>query len=338
MRILVAGLGAIGQRHARNLRTLLGDELDLLAYRQRRLPYVVTDTLERDTARIVEAELALSVHGDLDGAFEHGVDAVFVCTPSSQHLGIAQQAAQAGCHLFIEKPLSQTLEGVDVLQRSVAEQGLQALVGCQWRFHPHVCWLREMVQAGAFGRIHHAEIEYEEYLPDWHPYEDYRTSYAARAEMGGGVVLTQIHDYDLVWWIFGPAHQVTASGGHLSSLEIDVEDTVEARVECRHGTVSVRQCFASRRCRRSISMCTDRGRIALDLLASRVDADAQVETPPALPGFQRNDLFLAEARHFLACIGGREESRIPLADGVAVLELALAVKTSMATGNPVMLA
>ena len=271
MRILIAGLGAIGQRHARNLRTLLGESLDLVAFRQRRLPFVVTETLERDDVLDVERALGVRAYDDLDWALSDGVDAVFVCTPSSQHLSIAQRAADAGCHLFIEKPVSHTLEGIEALERSVAAQALVAMVGCQWRYHPQVRWLRDMVRAEAFGRISQAEIDYAEYLPDWHPYEDYRDSYAARAALGGGVVLTQIHDYDLAWWIFGPPSSVTACGGRLSTLDIDVEDTVDAQIACATAMVRVRQSFASRPPRRSIAVTGDRGSVRVDLLGARVD-------------------------------------------------------------------
>jgi predicted dehydrogenase len=335
VRILIAGLGAIGQRHARNLRMLLGDRLELLAYRQRRLPFVVTEALQRDDRRDVEAELGVRVYDDLDRALAAGVDAVFVCTPSSQHLAIAQRAADHGCHLFIEKPVSHTLDGLEALGRRVSQQNLVVLVGCQWRFHPQVRWLRDMVRAEALGRIDRVEIDYGEYLPDWHPYEDYRTSYAARAALGGGVVLTQIHDYDLAWWIFGPARQVTASGGRLSTLEVDVEDTVDARIDCARARVRVRQTFASPRAYRSIAVHGDSGKIEIDLLSGRAQADGAIAQPEDLTGYRRNEMFLAEARHFTACIAGCETPDIPLADGVAVLQLALAVKASMQTGVPV---
>ena len=169
MRILIAGLGAVGQRHARNLRALFGARVELLAYRRRRLSHVVTDALQADESRDVEADLAISAFEDLDQALAARPDAVFVCTPSSQHLEIAQRAADAGCHLFIEKPLSHTLEGVARLRETVASKGLVVLVGCQWRYHPCVRWLRDRLEAGTLGPIVRAEIDYGEYLPDWHP-------------------------------------------------------------------------------------------------------------------------------------------------------------------------
>jgi predicted dehydrogenase len=321
VRILIAGLGAIGQRHARNLRAICGDGLDLLAYRRRRLAHVITESLQRDDTRDVEAGLGVRSFDDLDLALAERPDAVFVCGPTSRHLEVAQRAGDAGCHLFIEKPVSHTLDGLARLSATVADRGLVALVGCQWRFHPRVRMLHAEIDQGGLGAISHASIDYAEYLPDWHPYEDYRTSYAARADLGGGVVLTQIHDYDLAWWLFGAPARVTASGGHLSDLEIDVEDTVDARLDGGRADVRVRQTFASRERRRSISVTGDRKTMDVDLLN--------------VPGYERNQMFLDEARHFVACVRGEERPSIPLADGIDVLRVALAVKTSMRTGRTV---
>ena len=320
MRILIAGLGAIGQRHARNLRAVLGSDLDLLAYRRRRLPHVITESLQRDDTRDVEAALGVRSFDDLDRALAERPDAVFVCSPSSHHVEAAQRAADAGCHLFIEKPVSHTLDGLSRLADTVAQKELVALVGCQWRFHPSVRQLRGAIDDGRLT-VTHASIDYAEYLPDWHPYEDYRTSYAARAELGGGVVLTQIHDYDLAWWLFGAPARVIASGGHLSDLEIDVEDTVDARLLGGRADVRIRQTFASRDRRRVISVATPEKTLELDLLK--------------VPGYERNEMFLDEVRHFVACVKGDERPSIPLSDGIDVLRVALAVKASMHSGRTV---
>ena len=330
MRILIAGLGVIGQRHARNLRALYGADLELLAFRRRRLPHVVTETLQRDDSRNVETELGVTTFENLDEALAAGPDAVFVCTPSSQHTEIATHAGEAGCHLFIEKPVSHTLEGVECLRDTVRSKGLVAAVGCQWRFHPCVRWLRALIRAGTLGRIDRVEIDYAEYLPDWHLYEDYRTSYAARADLGGGVVLTQIHDYDLAWWLFGVSRVGSASGGHLSDLEIDVEDTVEAWLEGGIVPVHVSQTFAGRPARRTVTVAAEHGLVTVDLLAGRITTDSRLPPAPVFDGYQRNQMFMDEARNFQACLAGLETPAVSLEEGIAVLRLALAVKEAIA--------
>jgi predicted dehydrogenase len=335
VRVLIAGLGAIGQRHARNLRAVYGADLELHAFRRRRLPHVVTEWLERDDSQDVERELEATVFTHLDAALAARPDAVFVCTPSSQHVEIAQRAADAGCHLFIEKPVSHTLDGIERLRETVAAKELIAVVGCQWRYHPCVRWFRDALRAGSFGRILRAEIDYAEYLPGWHAYEDYRRSYAARADLGGGVVLTQIHDYDLAWWLFGPCRRVEASGGHLSSLDIDVEDTVDAVLACDGATVNVRQSFACRSRRRTIAVTGERGSATADLLESRITTDSGPVADAGLTDVPRNQMFMDEVRNFQACLAGTARPEVPLDHGIEVLKLALAVKDAMRTERPV---
>jgi len=332
VRVLIAGLGAIGQRHARNLRAMRPD-VELLAYRQRRLRHVITASFARDDDRDVESELGIRAFADLGEALAARPDAVFVCNPTSQHLDVARRAAEHGSHLFVEKPVSHSMAGLDGLARTVAERRLVALVGCQWRFHPCVLRLKALLESGVLGPVQTAGIEYAEYLPDWHPYEDYRDSYAARAELGGGVVLTQIHDYDLAWWLFGEPHTVHATGGHDSELEIDVEDTVRATLRTALATVVVSQTFASREMRRRISVVTEQAMVTVDLLTGRLDVSTPVAPGLALVDYQRNDMFNAELAHFLSCIELGTTPVIPLDDGIAVLRVALAVKESLRSGR-----
>ncbi|MEA3245927.1 MAG: Gfo/Idh/MocA family oxidoreductase [Gemmatimonadota bacterium] len=336
MRVLIAGLGAIGQRHARNLRALRPD-VELHAFRQRGLRHVVTESLRRDATRDVETELAVTPHATLDDALAARPDAVFICTPSALHLDVALRAAAAGCHLYIEKPVSHTIDGLGRLGALVAERKLVAMVGCQWRYHPCVRRLHELVTGSALGDLRKAKIEYAEYLPDWHPYEDYRTSYAARAELGGGVVLTHIHDYDLAWWLFGPVRHVHATGGHESDLEIDVEDTARAQLDTARGPVLVSQSFASRPPRRRVTI---RGSVATaeaDLIAGRLAVDPPVAEGVTLVDYQRNEMFRAAVADFLRAVEGGGPPGVPLADGVAVLRVALAVKESMRSRRPIVL-
>ncbi|MBI3504322.1 MAG: Gfo/Idh/MocA family oxidoreductase [Proteobacteria bacterium] len=338
MRVLIAGLGAVGQRHARNLRALGGAELDLLAFRQRGLRHVVTAGLERDATRDAEEEFGIRSFTDLDAALAQRPDAVFVCTTTDRHLEIAQRAADAGCHLFIEKPLALTLQGVDELRATVLRNGLVAAIGCQWRFHPCARQLFQLIDAGLLGRIVQAEIEYAEYLPDWHKYEDYRVTWPARAELGGGVVLAHIHDYDLAHWLFGAARRVRASGGKLSDLELEVEDTVDATIETAQATVRVRQTFASRAVTRRITVTGERHAATADLVAGTVRTAPALASSMDRPDYDRNEMFLAEVTHFLAAVERREEPVVPLDDGIAVLCTALAVKESMRTGATIELA
>ena len=97
MKVLIIGLGSIGQRHVRNLRALLGDRVEFLAYRVRRLQHVVTPALEADESHNIEREYGIRVFDTLDSALAAGPQAAFICNPSSMHVPAALACVRAGC-------------------------------------------------------------------------------------------------------------------------------------------------------------------------------------------------------------------------------------------------
>ena len=340
MRILVVGLGAIGQRHVRNLRAVLGPDLELLAYRVRRLSAVISPTLQLETARDVEREHGIRVFHDLREALAKKPTVAVVCNPSSMHLPVALECVYAGCDLFIEKPLSHSLEGLAELLHEVAIQGRIAMVGYQLRFHPCYMRLREILQRGLIGDPLAVRANVGEYLPGWHSYEDYRESYAARADLGGGALLSQIHEFDYLYALFGMPRRLYAVGGHLSSLQIDVEDVASTLMEFefrgRPLPVHLQQDFVQRPASRECEVIGDAGKAIVDFASLSVvqyDAAGEVRSRFQCENFERNQLFLDEMRHFLECVRTRNQPVVDLREGICSLKMALAARESLASGQ-----
>ena len=153
MKVLLVGLGSIGQRHARNLRAVLGEDVQLWAYRVRRLQHIITPDLSIEPDGDVEASLGLRVFMDLDEALAEKPDAVFVTNPNSLHMPVALAAARAGCPLFIEKPLSHDLEGVQELVDIIDGRRLVCFVGYQWRFHPAFRFVQACLDRKTIGHV-----------------------------------------------------------------------------------------------------------------------------------------------------------------------------------------
>lgn len=341
MKILIAGLGSIGQRHARNLRTLLGDGVELLAYRVRGLPHVITERLTLEESSTVEQRYGIRAFGDLDTALAEGPLAVIVCNPTRFHMPTAMKAIRAGCHVLIEKPLSDSDEQVEALIACASRRRLVAAVGYQLRFHPALTRLRELLDEGRVGRILNVRAEWGEFLPDAHPYEDYRLSYAARAELGGGVILCYIHELDYLIWLFGEPRRVSATGGRSGILDVDVEDhattTMVNTIAGHDVTIELLQSFAQQRPSRSCVIRGETGTIALDLMTPSVEvrsADGAAISRETFEGFQRNDLFIDEIKSFLAAIEGGPVA-VPVRDAAISLRVALAAKHSLRTGEAV---
>jgi predicted dehydrogenase len=342
MKFLMIGLGGIGQRHLRNLRTLLGPSAEVLAYRVRRQSHVLTDQLQIEDQAGLEEKYAVRLYTDLDEALAEHPQAALICNPSSLHVAVALKAAAAGCHLLLEKPLSHNLEGVDELIRLMDDRRLVGLVGYQMRFHPCLRRLRELLSVRAVGRIVAVRAEVGEYLPGWHPYEDYRQMYASRADLGGGVVLSQIHEIDYIYWLFGMPRRLMAIGGHLSRLEIDVEDTASVLMEClvdgRPIPIHLHQDFVQRPPSRTCQVIGDDGKILVDfrnLWVKHYNGAGDLVAETSFGTLQRNQLFLDEMKHFLACLERRELPLVSVHDGAQSLRIALAVKHSLSTRQPV---
>jgi predicted dehydrogenase len=342
LKVLFAGLGSIGQRHVRNLRQLLGTNVDILAYRARGGgPVLNSDMTVRRDCDLESAYDIRSFH-NLDDALERRPDAVFITNPNTLHLPVAIRAAQAGCHLFIEKPLSNSLNGVQELIDLVERQQLIALVAYQFRFHPGLRLVKSILEDGRLGRLSAAHIVNGEYIPDWHPYEDYSKSHAARSEMGGGCLRIQTHELDYMLWLFGMPRCVFAIGGQLSRLKLDVEDSVSLLCECRYADkpfpVQVHLDFLQRPPQRVCEVVGDEGKVRYDYYANLVQLDTahpKRETVHRFDGFDRNQMFLDELRHFLDCLKGKARPVVDLREAISSMRIAEAALESLHSGRAV---
>jgi len=344
MRVLIVGLGSIGQRHVRNLRALLGDKLELLTVRVRGLNHVLTDALKIESPDGLCEKYGIRSFGNLDQALAQKPDAAFICNPNSLHITTALAIARAGCHLFIEKPLAHEYAGVEELIELIDQRRLVATVGYQLRFHPCLVITRRLLDADAIGSVLAVRAESGEYMPGWHPYEDYRGAYAAHREFGGGVLLAQIHDMDYLYWFFGLPRKVIAFGGHLSSLELDVEDVASTLMECENDRfrfpVHLHQDYLQRPARRPCQIIGDRGKIEVDVVGLTVKVyndSGQLGHRHEFADFQRNQMFVEETQRFLACIERGETPVVSVREGAQSLRMALAAKESLETGAVVSL-
>jgi predicted dehydrogenase len=324
MKYLIAGLGSIGRRHLRNLVTL--GETDILLLR------TYHSTLPDDELR------GFRVETSLETALAQGIQAVIIANPTAIHLDVAIPAAEAGCHLYMEKPISHSLERIDELQAAVKRGGGQVYAGYQFRFHPGLRRIKDLLVSQAIGRPLSVRAHWGEYLPDWHPWEDYRQGYSARADLGGGVILTLCHPLDYLRWLLGEVEALWAFADRLGNLEIQVEDTAEIGLRFASGVLgSVHLDYNQRPPAHHVEIAGTDGLLQWENTTgtSRLFRAERTEWEefPTPAGFERNQLFLAQMRHFQEVVQGKAVPLCTLEDGIKALELALAAIDSQNQGQ-----
>jgi predicted dehydrogenase len=316
---LVIGLGSIGKRHVRNLHALGIKDITVV----RREPIVPE-----------EPDLpAFSIQTDLNAALQRKPDGVIIASPTSLHLEHSIAAARAGCHILVEKPISHSLDGIETLRKLVEQNQLFFQSAFQFRFHPVFRQIKAILDQGVIGAIISAHVHWGEYLPAWHPWEDYRHGYSARQDLGGGVVLTLCHPFDYLRWLIGEINSLSAIVAKLSNLEIDVEDTAMITFRFESGAVgSVYLDYVERPSQHRLEIIGQSGKITWDNstgianVFSEEHRKQQLLEPP--DRFERNVMFLDELEHFIDCLKFHREPNCSLQDGVRALEIADAIKLS----------
>lgn len=325
---LIIGCGSIGKRHLSNLQQL--GVRHLLAF-----------DISKSRLREVGERFGAETTADLPAALGSKVKVALVCSPTHLHLEHALQAARAGLHLFIEKPLAHKAEGLDELIGEVARRDLVTLVGCNFRFHPGLRRVKALLEKGAIGRVLAARAEFGQYLPDWRPQEDYRASYSAQRGMGGGVLLDRIHEIDYIRWLLGEVVEVYSMMGHLSSLEIDTEDTAEILLRFQTGAFgSVHIDYVRRTYNCRLDITGECGTIQWSYQDRRVcwyRADEEAWQSVQWPHYDGNVMYRDEMRHFLNVLEGNERSEQDVAEGRKVLQIALAAQRASEVRKAVVL-
>lgn len=326
--VLVIGCGSIGQRHIGNLCQL--GVVRILVH-------------DPDVARMeaVVAKQPVQTCATIEEAYRAKPQAVLVCAPSRFHLSIAREAILHDCDVFVEKPLSHTLDGVDEVLELAHARGRIIMLGYNMRFNPCGLQIKAWLDDHRIGRVISARLHVGSYLPWRHPWEDYRIGYGAQQALGGGVLLDAIHELDYAVWLFGVPEEVFCLSGHFSDLEVDTEDVAELlfRYPDRK-VVSIHLDYLQRPHQRWCELIGGDGVIHMDFVKGRgrlVEGDSRKETPFESP-FQAGQDYVEEMRHFLACVARRA---VPPADGVVgrqSLVIARAAHESALKHQPVALA
>ena len=317
--ILIVGFGSIGRRHLENFLQLKNVKL-----------IVYTKRTDLDSFK----EQGVKISNSLTECLKENPDIGVITNETSLHLPITIKLAQNGLDLFIEKPLSNSLKDVEKLRAIVKKKKLITQMGCHLRFHPCIKKIKSLIEQEKIGRIISAQVQSCSYLPDYHKWEDYRRSYASRKELGGGVILTQIHEIDYMYWFFQEVENVVSMSGKLSDLDVTVEDYAASLLKFKNKVVGeIHLDYFQRPNFKSCKIRGTKGEIYWDSDNNSVNIynikknkwETKFET-----GFSNNidtySSYLEEIKHFMRCVKKRKETINNLEQGIATLKIALAIK------------
>jgi len=223
--ILFIGLGSIGQRHLRNLNKILPNKVNFYAYRKtKHVPLL--DKKGNKVRGTIEKKHNISLISNLSLINKNNIDIVFVTNPSSLHINsVLKLKNLKNAYIFIEKPLDSSLKNYKEFLKYINRNKNNIFVGHNMRFHPGYIKLKNILRnKKIINRIHYAIFKCSKNLKDYHSYEDYKISYAARKELGGGVCLTAVHEIDMMIDLFGNASKIKSHADKLSTLKLNVED------------------------------------------------------------------------------------------------------------------
>lgn len=319
---IVFGCGSIGKRHLANLQRL--GAKNIIAY----------DPVESRREEIRQ-RFGCLVYADPVEAISKRPDVALICTPTRYHTENALFAVRHGCDVFIEKPVADAPDEVSILSEEIDGRGLSSLVGCNFRFHPALQRVKSLIDQNSIGRIISIRAQFGQYLPDWHPWEDYRNGYSARKELGGGVILDRIHELDYVCWLLGDVHSVTALVGHISSLEINTEDTAEILLKFKSGAFgSIHLDYVRRTYDCSLEVVGEEGTVQWCYQSHEVrwySAKNGQWQSCKWPNYEGNQMYLDEMDHFFSVIEGKSSSMQDILAGLRVLKIACAIRKAAAT-------
>ncbi|MBN6187033.1 Gfo/Idh/MocA family oxidoreductase [Aneurinibacillus sp. BA2021] len=228
----IVGCGHIANKHIEAIQNIENAEL-----------VAVCDT---NPQRLAEYTKKHGVHGylSLDEMLEKEaeLDVVNICTPSGLHAPLAVQAAAAGKHIIVEKPIALTLEDADRIIAACKDNGVKLSVVHPNRFRPAVLELKKLKDAGHFGTLSHVNATVR-----WNRDQAYydQAPWRGTKEMDGGVLMNQaIHNLDLMYWLTGPVEEVQAyTATRLRSIE--AEDVSVAVLKFKDGTLGIIEAAAT---------------------------------------------------------------------------------------------
>jgi len=213
MKIAVLGTGSIGKRHMRNLLTLGYTDISCMD---------PSEKVNEDVSKLLPS---VTQYDSLESILKRArPDVVFICSPPQYHLEQLDSSIDHGCHVFVEKPFSLNTQGAAEVLKKADNNNLKVMTGFNMRYVKPIRILKNWVTQGQLGRVLSIRVDLSSYMPDWHPWEDYRECFMAFKASGGGALYDYVHGIDIAQWVVGSKIKTLSSVSRTTSLEMETDD------------------------------------------------------------------------------------------------------------------
>ena len=316
--MLVIGYGSIGKRYIQNLSKIANIEIFVLTNRK------IDHFLKTKKCKIVKT---------ITEAISVNLDFAIIANETNYHTKFVKKLVDSSIHVLIEKPLANSLTGIDSILKTVKRKNLVTLMGYNLRFHPCISKIKELIDKKKLGTIISVHVENGSYLPNWHPGEDYVKSYAARKELGGGVVLTSSHEIDYLYWFFGDVKEIFSITGKFSNLKTNIEDHSSILLKFKNNIVAevhldYYQIPTSRYCKILTSTGTLYWNFQNNVVKFYSKKQQKWVILKKLSNYDYNQMYFDELKHFIKCIKYKSKSVNDITQGAKTLEIAIGIKKS----------
>jgi len=328
IKLLIIGCGSIGKRHTRNAISIGVNPKNIISVDNR-----------QDRLNEVKKMGIKNTFNNLNPALKKNFDVAIVCSPTSMHIQQSIKIAKLKKHILIEKPLDSKLIGSDKLNKITKKNNVTCMIAYIFRFHPGIKLIKNILSKKIIGKVLYFRGEFSEYLPDWHPYEDYRKFYMAKKTQGGGSILDQCHIMDLSHYLLGEFSSVQAANFKISKLEIKADDISEMIVKHKNGAISsIHTDIFGRSHKKYLEIKGEMGNIYWNFYKNEVHLyESKKKKTKIYKKFEKdfNKSYKEELKHFLTSSLKKNKSAIPLKEGISTMKLILAAMKSSKLGKKI---
>ena len=301
LNVCFVGVGSIARRHIKNLNSLC-DEKSV---------NVTIDAFRRTPEALNGVENVYCSESEVPG----GYDVIFITNPTEFHLHTLKMFHDKGKHFFIEKPVV-SISQIEEAKTFQTRDSSVYYVACPLRYNSVIQWIKKNVNPADVISVRSISSSY---LPNWRPGKDYRDTYSAHKDMGGGVSIDLVHEWDYLTYLWGQPKSVKSMIGKISNLEIDSDDYAIYIAEYKDKIVELHLDYFGRKTLREIQIITKTDTIVGDIANNKLTSLCTGKVIDFHEG--RDDFQKRELEHFINMIDGSDELEDGFHHGLQVLNL-----------------